>query len=143
MAARGTAPVAFAALLPPLAAASAVALGCGFVVWADPTTPGGVLPVCPTKALLGIDCPGCGALRMTYSLLRGDLPAALHYNAVALATLPLLLYAWAAWTVGRWRGHQVRSWQHRRWAPTVALVVTLTWWVVRNLPMRPFSDLRV
>lgn len=138
-----TAHVAAAALLPPVAAAAAVAVGCGFVAWADPTTPDGVLPLCPTKALLGINCPGCGGLRMTYSLLHGDLPAALHYNAVALAALPLLAYAWGAWTVGRWRGRQVRSWQHQRWAPMVALAVTLTWWVVRNLPVPPFSDLRV
>jgi hypothetical protein len=131
------------ALLPPLAAAAAAAAGCAVVLLADPTTPGGVLPVCPTKALLGLNCPGCGALRMTYNLLHGDLAAAVHYNAVALAALPLLVWAWGAWTLGRWRGRRLPSWQHHRWAPVAALVVTLVWWVLRNIPVAPFTALRV
>lgn len=131
------------ALLAPLATAATAVAGCAVVLLADPTTPGGLLPVCPTKALLGLNCPGCGALRMTYSLLHGDLAAALHFNAVALAALPLALWAWGAWTLGRWRGRPVRSWQHRRWATAAGLAVTLLWWVLRNIPVAPFVYLRV
>lgn len=121
----------------------AAGLGCAAVLLGDPTTPGGPLPVCPTKLLLGITCPGCGSLRMIYSLLHGDLPAALHYNAVSLLVTPLLVVAWVTWTRSRWRGRPVRSWQHWRWAPSVALAVTAVWFVVRNIPVEPFSQLRV
>ncbi|WP_131724959.1 DUF2752 domain-containing protein, partial [Mycobacteroides abscessus] len=59
-------------LAAPAAVAGAVAAGCAAVWFGDPTTPGGVLPVCPLKALTGLDCPGCGGLRMVYSLMHGD-----------------------------------------------------------------------
>ncbi|HEY0636101.1 MAG TPA: DUF2752 domain-containing protein [Pseudonocardiaceae bacterium] len=139
-----TAPVTgVRALWAPAAVAAGAALSCAVIWWGDPTTPGGPLPVCPTKLLLGIDCPGCGSLRMIYSLLHADLGAALRFNAVALVTLPLLAWAWVTWTRGRWRGRRVESWQHRRWAPMIALVITVAWWVVRNIPVEPFTHLRV
>jgi hypothetical protein len=80
---------------------------------------------------------------MIYSLLHGNLGAALHYNAVALATLPLLAWAWLAWTRGRWRGRRMLSWQHWRWAPHAVLLVAVVWLVVRNIPVEPFTSLRV
>ncbi|BBX75130.1 hypothetical protein MSHI_30360 [Mycobacterium shinjukuense] len=60
----------------PLVVAAAATLMCAAIWVADPTTPNGPLPTCPTKALLGIDCPGCGSLRMLHSLMHGDLLAA-------------------------------------------------------------------
>ncbi|WP_066169178.1 DUF2752 domain-containing protein [Gordonia hydrophobica] len=114
------------------------------VVWlGDPTTPGGFLPPCPTKLLLHIDCPGCGSTRALYSLLHGDVPAALHYNAVGVVALMLLGYAFVAYTIGLWRGRRVHSWQQWRYAPMVALVVTVVWFIIRNIPIEPFTGLAV
>lgn len=131
------------ALAPPLGVVGAAAAGCAVIALADPTTPGGLLPTCPTKALFGIVCPGCGALRMIYSVLHGDLPAALHYNAVSLAVLVLFAWSMTAWTIGRLRNRRVRSWLHWRWAPIAAGVVFGVWTVARNLPFAPFLALRV
>jgi len=114
------------------------------VVWiADPTTPGGILPVCPTKALLGIDCPGCGSLRMLYSVMHGDLLAACRFNALGLVALVLLAAAFVTWTYGRVVGRQILSWQHHRWSAVAALVLVTVWFVVRNLPFAPFTALYV
>ena len=86
-------------------------------IWlANPTVPGGILPVCPTKALLGIDCPGCGSPRMIHSLLHLDVACALRCNALGLVAVLLLVWAFAAWTYGRLVGQQVASWQHLRWS---------------------------
>ena len=35
--------------------------------------------VCPIKAFLKVDCPGCGLTRATIALLKGDIHASLHY----------------------------------------------------------------
>lgn len=127
----------------PLAVATAVGL-VGATVWiGDPTTPGGPLPVCPTKLLFGIDCPGCGSLRMLYSVLHGDLAGAASFNALSLVALPLLLWTYGAWAYGRVTGRRVRGWQHHRWSAAVVLVLVLVWFVVRNLPFEPFIALRV
>lgn len=127
----------------PAAAVVGAAACCGIVLWGDPTTPGGPLPVCPTQALFGVDCPGCGGMRMLYSLLHGDLGAALHYNAVTVVVLALCGWSLVAWTVGRWRGRWVASWLHWRWTPIAAGAVVVAWFVVRNLPFPPFAALAV
>jgi Protein of unknown function (DUF2752) len=130
-------------LATPLAVAAAAVGGCAAIWLADPTVPGGVLPVCPAKALLGIDCPGCGSLRMIYSLLHLDVASALRFNALGALAVVLLLWAYAAWVYGRLVGRRVGGWQHLRWSAPAALVLTLTWFVVRNLPFEPFTALHV
>lgn len=130
-------------LAAPAAVAVATALACALIWFADPTAPGGPLPVCPTKLLLHIDCPGCGSLRMLYSLMHGELAAAVHYNALGLVALVLLLWAYLAWTYGRLRGRQAWSWQQHRWSAPMLLVLVTAWFVVRNIPLEPFSALRV
>lgn len=127
----------------PLAVAASTTLMC-VAIWAgDPTTPNGPLPVCPTKALLGIDCPGCGSLRMLYSLMHGNIMAAARFNALGLAAVVLLVWAYLAWTYGRITGRRIRSWQHGRWTAAVTLGLVTVWFVVRNIPFPPFSALRV
>jgi len=140
--ARRTAPIA-QRIGAPLGVAAAVAVVCAVVWWADPTTPGGLIPGCPTKLLLGIDCPGCGSSRMLYSLLHGNLLAAAKFNALGLMALALLAWTYAAWVYGRVVGRRIWSWQHHRWAPSGMLVLVLAWSVVRNLPFGPFPALRV
>jgi hypothetical protein len=135
-------PASFALGAPLLVAASAT-LVCAATWVSDPTTPGGPLPVCPTKALLGIDCPGCGSARMLYSLMHGNVTAAARFNALALVVLVLLVWAYVAWTYGRLTGRRIRGWQHHRWAAMVTLLLVGAWFVVRNIPFAPFNALYV
>ncbi|OBG21056.1 hypothetical protein A5764_14680 [Mycobacterium sp. 852002-51057_SCH5723018] len=127
----------------PLLVAASASLVCAAVWVGDPTTPGGPLPVCPTKALLGIDCPGCGSARMLYSLMHGDLVAAARFNALGLVALVLLVWAYAAWSYGRVTGRRIPGWQHGRWSAMVTLLLVAVWFVVRNIPIPPFNALYV
>ena len=88
----------------PLAVAGVTLLAAGYVGLVDPNAPGHY-PLCPTKALSGLDCPGCGGLRSVHSLLHGDVAGALDHNAlVVLVVLPLALVLWARWFRREWRG---------------------------------------
>src|ERR1700741_1434912 len=118
----------------PLLVAASTALVCAATWVSDPTPPGGPLPVCPTKALLGIDCPGCGSARMLYSLMHGNVMAAARFNALGLVALVLLVWAYVGWTYGRLTGRRIRAWQHQRWAARVTLLLGAAWFVVRNIP---------
>lgn len=111
--------------------------------WADPSTPGGVIPPCPSKTLLHVVCPGCGSTRAIDALLHLDLPGALAYNALAVLALTGLMAAFVTWTRGRIRGYAPRQWHHYRYAPLIILVVTLGWLAVRNIPIAPLTALRV
>ena len=118
---------------PALAAAAALGV-CLVVNVVDPNEPG-ALGLCPfTWATGGLDCPGCGTLRATRALTRGDVVLALDHNVLLVALVPLLLWGLVAWTrheLGR-RPHAPRM----PWAATAALTVGVpVWWLLRNLPM--------
>lgn len=104
--------------------------GLAYVGLGDPHRPDFLFPACPFKALTGLDCPGCGGLRMTHDLLHGDLAAAVVDNVFLLVGLPLLM----AWSLVRWRRGQPLM-------TTPALVVIIAaaviWTVIRNLPGFP------
>ncbi|RRO19449.1 DUF2752 domain-containing protein [Saccharopolyspora rhizosphaerae] len=116
----------------PAATVLAGCAGAALVLAADPTSDAGFpLPPCPIKLLTGLDCPGCGLTRMLFHLLRADLAAALHHNALALLLLPPLAWAWTSWVAGRF-GRALPSWTSRRWSPQVLLVLVVLWTVLRN-----------
>lgn len=111
------------------------------MVWADPTTPGGPIPTCPTKALLGIDCPLCGSSRMLYALLHFDVSGALRYNALGVVAVIVLVTAYAAWTIQSVRGQRNGNRRRLGWVPVASALAV--WFVIRNLPFEPFTGLRV
>jgi len=119
------------------ALAPAAVLLSGLVVSAylyrtDPHEPGHLLPACPLRAVTGWLCPACGATRMTYDLMHGDVAHAWRDNALLLLVAPLGLWWLARWAVEGLRG--------RRYAPTlptwfapVVLTTALAWTVARNV----------
>lgn len=104
----------------------------GYVFLADPDG-GGAYPVCPSQALLGLDCPACGGLRGTHALLHGRLGEALDHNLL----LPLLLAAIAV-GLGSWLlpllGRPERPLRLPRWLVVTLVVVVAAFTVTRNLP---------
>jgi hypothetical protein len=48
------------------------------------------LPKCPFHLLTGLYCPGCGATRATYYLVRGQLTTAFHYQPLFIVMLPVV-----------------------------------------------------
>lgn len=67
-----------------------------YIAAVDPNQPGHYLP-CPTKLLLGIDCPGCGGLRAVHSLATGDIAGAADHNLLLVVLAPVVVVAWVAW----------------------------------------------
>jgi len=72
------------------AALAAAALGAA-ILFRFPPAQYGFYPQCPIHALLGIDCPGCGATRALAALLHGHLAEAFHFNALFVLMLPFAL----------------------------------------------------
>ena len=121
-----------------LAAALAVLGGLALLFVADPAT-SGLFPPCPFHAMTGLHCPGCGTLRALHQLLHGNVPAALGLNPLAVVLLPVI----ACWFLFR-LGQVVRG----RSAPAVILPAFWIWtllgviiafWILRNVPLYPFT----
>jgi hypothetical protein len=124
---------------------SVVVGGCvaSAILYRTNLTAPGIPTICPLRAIFGLDCPGCGGTRMFYCLLHLNFSGAVHYNAVALAAMPLFAWAFVAWIVGRWRGRPVRTFLNWRWTPWIIGIVMAAWTVIRNLPFAPFTSLWV
>jgi hypothetical protein len=90
------------------------------------------VPLCPMRALTGWWCPLCGGLRAADSLVHGQLAAALHYNLLFVAALPVLAVWWLDWTVRARAGRSHRVAPRAVGVAVVAVVVLFT--VLRNLP---------
>lgn len=50
------------------------------------------LPLCPTRALFGVPCPGCGLTRASAALLRLDLVSVWRFHPLAPVLVPLVLF---------------------------------------------------
>ena len=123
-------------LAAPLATVVVTCAGLGYLAAVDPNEPGHY-PLCPTQVLLGVDCPGCGMLRGTHSLLTGDVPSALDHNVLLVAVIPLALVLWVRWARQAWRGRvpgvTPQSFRRRNAIVIASLVVLLAFGVLRNL----------
>jgi hypothetical protein len=96
------------------------------------------LPGCGLNRLTGLHCPGCGSTRAVNHLLRGDLRAAVGDNSLLVLGAPLLAIGWV-WharrlsRAGRSRG------EVPRWAIYTILVVVVSFWILRNVNLYPFT----
>jgi hypothetical protein len=120
----------------PVVAGGLLLGGCVALAVVDPANGP---PVCPFRALTGLDCPGCGGTRAAHQLFTGNLATAVDFNILAVVAIPFILWglfvALTAMLGGpRWRGFALSS----QWTK-VALVVIVAFWVLRNLPVAPFS----
>ena len=118
----------------PAAAFAVVAAATAYVAAVDPNHPGHY-PVCPFLRITGWWCPACGGLRCVHALSRGELPTALHDNALAVAACLAAVALWLRWTWRTARG--LRTPPPRVGARTAAglVVLVLAFTVLRNLPL--------
>ena len=128
-------------LLAPIAAGLAVLAACGLVFAVDPNEPGHY-PLCPTRALLGIDCPGFGLMRGTHDLLHGNIAGAVDHNLLIPVLVPLVLLLWLGWLKRARTGIRPAvtrgQFRRRNRLLIIGLVLMLAFGVVRNFV--PYLD---
>lgn len=99
----------------------------------NPST-SGFYPPCPTKYLLGIECPGCGSLRASHALLHGRIAKAWHLNPMLLLAIPFILLLLLT---GIFRSHSrvmdlIYNKLNNRISLIVIAVILLGWGILRN-----------
>jgi hypothetical protein len=119
-------------LLDPGLLGIAAAAGVLGVADVNPEQPGHY-PVCPTLALTGFYCPGCGGLRAVHALAHGDLALALHRNPLIVLAVPFLAWAYVAWLRRRVLG-RAATWYPQPALMWSVLAVVAGFTLLRNLP---------
>ena len=122
-------------MVAPMLTLGGAALALGYLRVVDPNAPGHY-PMCPTKALFDIDCPGCGGLRATHDLLCGNVSSALDHNVFIVVFIPVAIYLWARWALHAWRGRTPETtraqFRRRNQLLITGLVALVIFGVVRN-----------
>jgi hypothetical protein len=91
---------------------------------------------CPFHLLTGLYCPGCGSLRGLHSILNGNFLAALHYNALMVFSLPFIIYSYKEIS-----GKELKRIFVKPVFIWLLLVLVLLFWIIRNIPVYPFTVL--
>lgn len=108
---------------------------CSYLAVVNPNE-AGHYPVCPSRALLGVDCPGCGGMRGIYCLMHGDVAGALNHNVLLVAILPIAIALWVLWLLRAVRGSYPavthRQFKFRNLMLIGGLATLLAFGVIRN-----------
>ncbi len=130
-------------LVAPLVTLVGVLAGLGYLAAVDPNQPGHY-PLCPTQALFGVDCPGCGIMRGTHDLITGNVAGALDHNVLLVVFVPLAVVLWVRWLRRTWRGEEdaVTYEQFRRRNTITVTVLVLVLAVRGGAQLRPVLRFR-
>ena len=102
---------------------------CIVLLIAPPGSPHGKwLPKCMFYRWTGLYCPGCGATRALSSLLRGDIRASLHNNAMLVPMLSLIAVMLLKPEISL-----------KRPVAIAIIAVILAFTILRNIPYAPFT----
>ena len=98
------------------------------------------LPGCLFHRLTGLACAGCGMTRATYAALHGRWSEAFRFNPLGMIVVP-------AWLV--YVGVRIPAWLRDRPPPLCCRIgaraawwilgLVVGFWVLRNLPVWPFT----
>jgi hypothetical protein len=113
-------------------------LGSGVVAYFDPAR-ANFFPVCPVFAVTGCACPGCGLTRGFHALFNGNIMTALHFNLLIPVWAAIFVYVFVSLVLLAVRGKGLPMWPTSPRFMWVFMVALLTFGVLRNLPLYPFS----
>lgn len=110
----------------------------GFLYLYNPSA-SALYPTCPFLAFTGCYCPGCGSLRALHQLMRGHLAAAFGLNTLMVFSVPFIGYFFLSLAKFAVVGRPLRAFFIRPVLIWSLLVVILAYWILRNIPVYPFS----
>jgi len=100
-----------------------------------------LFPPCPFRYLTGSYCPGCGSMRALHQLLNGHLLKAVDFNILMIISLPFLMFYLvlaSAFTVLEKPLPVIHLSSEWIWA---VFGLIIAYWVLRNIPVFPFTIL--
>lgn len=95
---------------------------------------------CVFHKLTGLYCPGCGSGRASAALLHLDFKAAFQYNCLYVLLLPFIVYyLLKQYIILVFRKDLLPMFSIDGLAAKIVLAVILVFWILRNIPVFPFT----
>ena len=100
-----------------------------------------IFPRCLFNSITGYYCPGCGSQRAVHSLLHLDFAGVVSYNFLFLPAALLIFYHYLHPVFNRFFGWKLPNVFYFKNTPLIILSVIVLFWILRNIPVYPFSVL--
>lgn len=98
-------------------------------------------PSCPFYFLTGLYCPGCGTLRALHSLLQGEILQAMDYNILTVLFLPVFFYRFFLYGFRSFYNKEHLPLSLSSYSIWIILGIIFLFWILRNIPLYPFTIL--
>jgi hypothetical protein len=100
-----------------------------------------IFPRCIFNSVTGYYCPGCGSQRAIHDLLHLNFYGVVNHNFLFIPAFLLILYHYIAPVFNRFFGWKLPNIFYYRNTPWIIFGVVLLFWILRNIPVYPFSVL--
>ena len=99
----------------------------------------GLFPPCPFREITGYQCPGCGALRALHQMINGHILAAVSYNWLVFAALPLFSWILLSGAIPSKRTMHLANIFSSRKTIGWAILSLVIFGIIRNTDIYPFK----
>lgn len=100
-----------------------------------------LFPRCAFNALTGYYCPGCGSQRAIHSLLHLNIAGVVGNNFLFLPAVLAIIYHYIHTFLNKKFNWRLPNIFYMKNTPWVIFGIILLFWLLRNLPVYPFSVL--
>ena len=101
----------------------------------------GFFPKCPFYSFTGFFCPGCGSQRAMHQLLHGHVFTGLKHNFLIVLLFAVLVYDFSIFILNRYTKKTVKNLLHKPVTTYAILALIISFWVLRNIDLYPFTIL--
>ncbi|WP_430468372.1 DUF2752 domain-containing protein [Winogradskyella ouciana] len=98
-------------------------------------------PKCPFLSFTGLYCPGCGSQRAVHNFLQGNIITGIKHNYLILLLVLVLAYQAILFLFNKFGSKTYDNLLHKSKMTKAILAMVIIFWVLRNIPIAPFSEL--
>lgn len=98
-------------------------------------------PKCPFLSFTGFYCPGCGSQRAIHSILQGNIITGIRHNYLILLLGLVLAYQAMLFLLNKFGSKTHGNLLHKSKTTKAILAMVILFWILRNIPITPFTEL--
>lgn len=100
-----------------------------------------IFPKCPFYSFTGLHCPGCGSQRALHQLLHLNIIKTIDHNALYVLGMLTILYNIVIKGINKYYKKEYYNYLYHPVAPIAIGITILSFWILRNIDIYPFSIL--